>query len=238
MIAAALLLLTQDPTSMTPCGESYGQRLASRTFEIPGIGAEHTAEIGESIVAVARVDTHEDGLEILTPVSISGRYMWSDFAVTLPVGADLEPVGNGAGRAYKVGNPEYYLNGRRRGGIMVPVVALAMDSGDVSKSEIAVNWGFSSQVHDVDLSVQRISRCDRLGEDSFRRELVYTGVSRGAVTFEYREFLNNLARPAFSQTVTYDLAEGATVGFRGARFEVLEANNVEVRYRVIRHLDQ
>ena len=38
-----------------------------------------------------------------------------------------------------------------------------------------------------------------------------------------------MARPAFDQEVTYDLREGSMIGFKGARVEILEATNMNVR---------
>ena len=81
------------------------------------------------------------------------------------------------------------------------------------------------------------SECMKLGSEGFRKELVYSGVAQGTISLEYREFINDMARPAFSQTLRYDLNEGRTIGFRGARFEILDANNVSVRYRVLRELE-
>jgi hypothetical protein len=69
----------------------------------------------------------------------------------------------------------------------------------------------------------------------FYQELIYNGRTGDVVRFLYREFANDLARPAFSQDVQYDLREGRTVGFKGARIEVLDATNVNITYRVLAH---
>lgn len=75
------------------------------------------------------------------------------------------------------------------------------------------------------------------GVDSFRRELVYLGVQQNTITIQYREFKDNIARPAFSQEIKYDLAQGKEIGYRGSRFEVLKATNTELTYRVVKPLD-
>ena len=51
----------------------------------------------------------------------------------------------------------------------------------------------------------------------------------------YREFVNNLVRPVFDQELTYDLEGGGplSVAVKSARFEVLEAGNAGIRYRVL-----
>ena len=71
----------------------------------------------------------------------------------------------------------------------------------------------------------------------FRRELIYGGVSQGTVSLSYREFINDMARPAFSQDLRYDLGAGSEIGFRGARIEIIQAGNVSVKYRVLKPLD-
>jgi len=53
----------------------------------------------------------------------------------------------------------------------------------------------------------------------------------------YREFKDNLARPAFTQEVTYDLQIGDEIGFKGARFKILEANNTQIKYIAIKNFN-
>lgn len=73
--------------------------------------------------------------------------------------------------------------------------------------------------------------------DNHKKELIYTGVSKNVITVLYREYQNDLARPAFSQELKYDLGEGRTIGFKGARFEVINATNLGITYKVRRYLD-
>ncbi|MQA91453.1 MAG: hypothetical protein GEU90_14705 [Gemmatimonas sp.] len=76
---------------------------------------------------------------------------------------------------------------------------------------------------------------ERMRPDSaaFRAMMIYSGVSGGTVRAEYREFVSDMIRPAFSQDLTYDLAEGAEIAYRSIRIEVVEATNTEVSYRVL-----
>jgi hypothetical protein len=46
-----------------------------------------------------------------------------------------------------------------------------------------------------------------------------------------------MARPAFNQDLKYDLNDGAVIGFRGARFEVIKATNTEIKFRTISPLN-
>jgi hypothetical protein len=49
----------------------------------------------------------------------------------------------------------------------------------------------------------------------------------------YREFKDNLARPAFTQELKYDLGQSRVIGYKGARFEVLDAGNTAITYKVL-----
>ena len=74
-------------------------------------------------------------------------------------------------------------------------------------------------------------------KDSFKRELVYSGISQKTISILYREFINDMARPAFSQELKYDLSQGEAIGFKGARFQVIKANNIEIGYKVLKHME-
>ena len=69
----------------------------------------------------------------------------------------------------------------------------------------------------------------------FRYELLYQGISGNVVSLLYREYIDDLARPAFQQDLSYTLApEGATdVSFRGTRIRILSADNNRIRYELL-----
>lgn len=69
--------------------------------------------------------------------------------------------------------------------------------------------------------------------DSVKKEILYNGRSGTTLRLSYREFVRDMARPAFTQDLTYDIRDDRVVGFRGARIEVIEANNTSIRYRVL-----
>lgn len=76
----------------------------------------------------------------------------------------------------------------------------------------------------------RITDADAPG---LRQELIYNGRSGDTVKFLYREFAGDLARPPFSQDIQYDLKDGMTVGFKGARIQIVDASNTKLTYRVL-----
>lgn len=69
--------------------------------------------------------------------------------------------------------------------------------------------------------------------DGFKYELIYQGVDNGVVRIAYREFAENLARPAFSQGLTYTLDREDTVGrFRDVALAIHAADNNGITYTV------
>lgn len=70
------------------------------------------------------------------------------------------------------------------------------------------------------------------GRPNFVQELIYNGRSGDTIRLLYREFAEDMIRPAFAQDLQYDLRESKVVGFRDLRLEVLDANNTEIRFRL------
>ncbi|WP_338761133.1 hypothetical protein [Massilia sp. METH4] len=72
------------------------------------------------------------------------------------------------------------------------------------------------------------------GEPTLKREILYQGVSKGTVRLSFREFMNDMARPAFTQDILYDLEPDgtATVVFKGLRMKILKATGTSIKYVV------
>lgn len=75
---------------------------------------------------------------------------------------------------------------------------------------------------------------DRAIKDGFKYELIYQGIDNGVVRIAYREYTENLARPAFSQDLTYTVTDmGDThVRFRDVTAEIHSADNLQIEYTV------
>jgi hypothetical protein len=76
-----------------------------------------------------------------------------------------------------------------------------------------------------------------LTHDSFQQTLIYSGKVGNKINIGYREFSNNLARPAFNNNVEYDLSDSAVIGYKGAQLEIIEATNQYIKYRVFRNFN-
>ena len=74
-------------------------------------------------------------------------------------------------------------------------------------------------------------------DNSFQQSLIYSGRIGDKVNIGYREFSSSVARPAFNNDVEYDLSDSNIIGYRGARLEILEANNESVTFKMIKNFN-
>jgi hypothetical protein len=69
----------------------------------------------------------------------------------------------------------------------------------------------------------------------YKYELLYQGLDGNTLRIGYREYIDNLARPAFAQELTYPMTpEAATqIRFKSVRIDVRSADASEITYRVL-----
>ena len=87
-----------------------------------------------------------------------------------------------------------------------------------------------SQCADADYSIGKVTTYSQARN---QQTLIYSGKIKNRVTLGYREFVNETARPAFSNDLDYDLAESKVLGYKGARLEVVKASDTEIAYKVV-----
>ncbi len=69
--------------------------------------------------------------------------------------------------------------------------------------------------------------------NSFQQVIEYNGKSGSTLKFTYREFKDDMARGAFTTDFTIDLNDGPMFGYKGARFEIISANNSRIIYKIL-----
>lgn len=70
--------------------------------------------------------------------------------------------------------------------------------------------------------------------DSFKRVFLFQGATSDSLRFSYREFQDNLARPAFTEDLTIPREQfPAVVMLKDLRLEVLGVSGMGLRYRVV-----
>ena len=67
---------------------------------------------------------------------------------------------------------------------------------------------------------------------AFRAEIIYSGIAGNTMRAVYREYVNDLARPAFTQELQYDLSQSKSFNYKSVSVDVLNATNSYVEYRV------
>ncbi|MFZ6767669.1 hypothetical protein ACO0LM_11360 [Undibacterium sp. Di26W] len=194
----------------------------------PELNVVGKAEIGESIISKEYISRIR-GISLAEAVSESVNPP----GTTRVMAGDFELHSTGQDGDYYQGNADYSMLGQSvpssdRAGVFVPK----------DKNRPAVIYHFALSYHYGVKPVAYIPKeIVHFTPESFRREIVYSGVSQNTVTFIYREFKDNLARPAFTQELKYDLSQGRVVGYKGARFEIVEAGNTSVTYKVLSLLE-
>lgn len=68
----------------------------------------------------------------------------------------------------------------------------------------------------------------------YKRELIFQGVDGATLRVRYREFKDSLARPAFSQDLTYPIVEGQSeIVFRDLQIHVTEIAATQIKYSIV-----
>lgn len=201
-----------------------------QNVDIPSLNTEATAEIGETLVAKGRSYVYE-GLELHERVTDNGivrEYVVEPNTMRL-IRTDAE-----GHRYYEPSPGAYYVNDKTFGKRAVPsngYVVLRPNgtiyltgyydlsaAGDPSPANPGMRYG---KVIDK-------------GRPYFRQELIYGGRVNSQIRITYRELSNDRIRSGFTQEAQYDIEADRIIGFKGARIEVIEASNTEIRYKVIK----
>lgn len=208
-----------------PTQTEFGQKSVEH---FPPLNTQSTAEIGQNIVSSSSVVRTRS---VVIGSDISEKVV---DPVTATVRAGTVPLflSNELGQFFRDSNATFKWLGETvttdRVGIFVP------HDGKSS----GVIYHFTSKFNLGKTPVPVVfSISEKWTKDSFKKELVYTGISQNTISIVYREFIDNIARPAFSQELKYDLSQGASIGYKGARFEIVKATNTELIYKVIKALD-
>ncbi|EGR2854045.1 hypothetical protein DMW08_23805 [Vibrio parahaemolyticus] len=190
------------------------------TYNTPSNGQINTAYVGDSIL---RQDIYKEveALNIQSPVKY-GLYHF--------------PSGN----YEKIGNDDKYdffeplsteetgaaLN--QEGNARIYVQAIAVEKG--SNAQICPIHAISGMAClNANFNVEKTKSKK---EASFEQTLIYNGTAGSKINVGYRELANDKARPTFNNNVEYDLSKSKSISYKGAKIEVIEANNSSITYKV------
>lgn len=216
-------------TSSAPLG-LIPRGLSSTAF--PVVGQSTTVEVGESMISQQSTSLFDRVDRISGPFSFKTNVGKTQMRVEVAEG-DLHPSPGKIG--LQADKYEFYYNENTKPTKFGrPDISYFYREPD--RLMASINYGLG--ITDVEFTGAKMAlvRCMRSGPSDFRQELIYGGVSKGSVRLTYREFKGDLARPAFTQELSYDLADGNEIGFRGGRFRIESANNLSINYTVIKQL--
>lgn len=195
-----------------------------RVSDEPSLNTSQTKELGERLVLKGE-EYYQDALQI-TEMSET------DFSISMM----KYPYGIGDSFPLKGSNKDWELFYRND---MVGTTTMYMIGVARNKSNPAIVrpflWttnGIATKRMDV-FKVKETTYTDPKCENCFKQEFIFNGRVGNNLKFIYREYINDFARPAFTQELQYDLNESSTIGFKGMRLEIEKATNTNITYKVL-----
>jgi hypothetical protein len=243
-LALTLAITGCASPNIVPGGPILEQRaisLTSGTFNVensPALEQVVTAELGNTMIS-RRYSLSTQAIKLQKDISHSTSNNGVPLRLDIASGV-LRKIGEDASGAFYASEYAYRtfptVNSREksRGGIFVP--KQASETAMVYWSPRAQNHAFVDKPQ-TPIIFEKSPDVVDVSPDNQKKELIYTGVSKNVISLVYREYQNDLARPAFSQDLKYDLGEGRVIGFKGARFEVIKATNLGLTFKTLKHLD-
>ncbi|WP_438437224.1 hypothetical protein [Kluyvera sichuanensis] len=198
----------------------YNYMPSVQNISEPPIGTTNTAYVGDSLLKQGVMSKY-DGLKVTAPARVSWAY-------TVTTGY-LKKVGDDE-------KNEYYMPLGTAESANVDKAALAdMWQGIMAKkgtNTLCVITVFAVSVCEDNMPIQR-TPINIASDNNFQQTLIYNGRVGNKINVGYREMSSNMARPAFNNDVEYDLSESKTIGYKGARLEIIEATNQSLKYKLI-----
>lgn len=87
---------------------------------------------------------------------------------------------------------------------------------------------------EYEMGPKQVKEFEKETSRSYFVEVIYQGVSKGEAKVSYREFKGGIARPAFTQDVSYELDPDGSgvIAFRGLRIKIVKATRENITYIV------
>jgi hypothetical protein len=88
------------------------------------------------------------------------------------------------------------------------------------------------------VAIPEPARPTPVGDATYSYEILFQGAAGGVLRLLYREFVNDLARPSFSQELTYDYTSGAStsVSVKEGEIGIRRAGNDGIDYVIVKGL--
>ncbi|TSK08706.1 MAG: hypothetical protein FPO08_05225 [Geobacter sp.] len=211
---------------LTACAApKYNYMPVTTAISEPPIDSVNTTQVGDTMVRQGKYQEY-DAIYVTRKADPSWAY-------TLYPGYYLKQGEDETAEYYYPGGGDE--SGRVvKSGLADPWTSIMTKKGD---TEICVVTVFNAYVCGDSNSFERRKKLS-VTHDSFQQSLIYSGKVGNKINIGYREFSNNLARPAFNNNVEYDLSESKTIAYKGAKLEILEATNQNIKYKVLSNFNK
>lgn len=191
----------------------------------PDLNVVTTTYIGDDMVRQGNVKTMD---VISFPVTTQVNKFWNSYIID-------------AGDYPKLGEDNKYLffaaksvNGNSIvKSFDIPAAPLGIRvSKDSSKNEVCMSFSTGTDFCENHKQFT-YKKVNVTNQDGFQQTLIYNGKVGNKINIGYREYNDDMARPAFSNNAEYDLSRSTVIRYKGAVIEVLQATNQHIKYKVI-----
>jgi len=237
LLLAALIVLQSCASSPLVSGNYVNTEL----IDYPEADINITAGLGETLV---RKGIRQSGSAIIIDAPLSfGNATLLTCAATVDPGSFFQNSVYQGSNATRNGAACYNVGLARTSndsggtnfncpGVLLPTASVCY-SDQVNNYFLVTGVGVIWQLPQQNIgSIRREQRAVQR-QTNFVQELIYNGRVDNNLRFIYREFSNDLVRPAFTQEIQYDSNESSIIGFRDLRIEVISSSNIEIVYKLI-----
>jgi hypothetical protein len=216
--------------------ESYDLRKFNENLSYPEIGQVIKDELGNSLVKKSDLNYYWT-FEIPTKELYSRENFASPNYYLLPGVGEYTSTVNTKNGSYPCYTFKYVRDDSVNHATVPKVGNIEFCYDDIDKKLIHrfKLLGYRGAEYQLDISNFKLQK--KFSDGSFIQELVYNGVVNNYLKFIYREFTDNMARPAFTQELQYDVSKSKIIGFKGVRLEVIDADNTSIEYKVLKSFD-
>jgi hypothetical protein len=234
----SLVILFLIYLALNGCAAPPPYTPAQNVIYIPPIGVAYEAGIGETIASKANLQVYP---AILLKNEVSEKIdsiLDKNQYYSIPPGTLVKVAEDNKGSYYKSSGGYYRYGEQGALGAQTSGVGLFVPNDNPSVALPVGMWGdVPFRIGKSIVKYEKTNGVERFTTGSFKKELLYSGLSQKTITFTYREFFDSAARPSFTLDVRYDLNDGNQIGYKGARFEIIKATNQKIQYKMISPID-
>lgn len=198
----------------------------------PSLDQVAKAEVGESMYEEYSVSTSQR----YTVTLLENAYGEMDFGLVAKVNVGTRlPLSKTSNLMYNAVCPNYSLQGIMPGAYGFCLVDSNQD-GTFSSAMFPNRLKYFPLLNPVKYKIEADEVSSVVFTPTFKQTMLYQGLSKGSIKISFREFVKDMARPAFTQDISYDLEVDGTaiVAFKGMRVKVLKASGSSITYQVLK----